>query len=99
MVLVDFLRLTPGVGSGITGTYAIGLVTLRPDFVRVGCGVYDSEASESSSSFCMLSDMLAWLYHDTHVALFFCAVGALPLAAATSSTTSAPPSSSSPPSA
>lgn len=39
MVLVDFLRLTPGVGSGITGTNATGLLTLRPDFVRVACGV------------------------------------------------------------
>jgi hypothetical protein len=50
-VLVDFLRLTPCAGSGMVGTNVTGLFTLRPDFVRVGSGVYESEASESSSSF------------------------------------------------
>lgn len=50
IVLVDFLRLTPGVGSGITGTNVTGFCTFRPDLVLVGCGVYVSEASESSSS-------------------------------------------------
>lgn len=50
-VLVDFRLLTPCVGSGIVGTKATGLFTLRPDFVRVGSGVYESEMSELSSSY------------------------------------------------
>lgn len=50
-VLVDFLRFTPWAGSGMVGTNATGLFTLRPDFVLVGSGVYESETSESSSSF------------------------------------------------
>lgn len=49
IVLVDLRRLTPGVGSGSVGTNATGLFTLRPDFVRVGSGVYEDEMSESSS--------------------------------------------------
>lgn len=47
--MADFLRLTPCAGSGIVGTKATGLLTLRPDLVRVGSGVYDDEMSESSS--------------------------------------------------
>ena len=54
-VLVDFLRFTPCVGSGIMGTNATGLFTLRPDFVVVGSGVYESETSESFSSFYIMS--------------------------------------------
>ena len=54
-VLVDFLRLPPCVGSGMTGTNATGLFTLRPDFVVVGSGVYESETSESFSSFYIMS--------------------------------------------
>jgi hypothetical protein len=57
-VLVDFLRLTPWAGSGMVGTNATGLFTLRPDFVRVGSGVYESEMSELSSS-CTLSTSVA----------------------------------------
>lgn len=29
------------------GVYWVGLFTLRPDFVRVGSGVYDADISES----------------------------------------------------
>jgi hypothetical protein len=47
-LLVDFRRLTLDEGSGIVGTNATGLFTLRPDFVLVGKGVYDEEISESS---------------------------------------------------
>lgn len=50
-VLVDFLRFTPCEGSGMTGTNATGLFTLRPDLVRVGSGVYESETSELLSSY------------------------------------------------
>ena len=35
----------------MTGTNATGLFILRPDLVRVGSGVYESETSESSLSF------------------------------------------------
>ena len=46
-VFVDFRRLTPcDEGSGMVGTNVTGLLTLRPDFVRVGSGVYESEMSE-----------------------------------------------------
>lgn len=48
IVFVDLRRLTVGVGSGSVGTKATGLFTLRPDFVRVGSGVYESEIPESS---------------------------------------------------
>ena len=51
MTLADFLLLTPCEGSGITGTKATGLITLRPDFVRVVSGVYESDSSELSSSY------------------------------------------------
>ena len=40
--------MTLVVGSGIVGTKATGLFTLRPDFVRVGSGVYEEEMSDSS---------------------------------------------------
>jgi hypothetical protein len=56
-VLADFLRLTVCDGSGSMGTNETGLFTLRPDFVRVGSGVYESETSELSSS-CTLSDCI-----------------------------------------
>jgi len=52
--LVDFLRFTPCAGSGMIGTNATGLFTLRPDFVRVVSGVYESETLESESSFYMV---------------------------------------------
>lgn len=48
IVLVDLRRFTLLVGSGMVGTKATGLFTLRPDFVRVGNGVYEDEMSESS---------------------------------------------------
>jgi hypothetical protein len=35
----------------MVGTNVTGLFTLRPDFVRVGSGVYESETSESALSF------------------------------------------------
>jgi hypothetical protein len=53
-VLVDFLRLTPCEGCGRVGTNTTGLFTLRPDLVRVGSGVYESETSVLSSSYGLL---------------------------------------------
>lgn len=50
IVLVDLRRFVLLVGSGMVGTKATGLFTLRPDFVRVGKGVYEEEISESSCS-------------------------------------------------
>lgn len=97
IVLVDFRRLTPCAGSGMVGTNATGLLTLRPDFVRVGSGVYDDEMSESSSS-CVVSDEKGsgWHYVATHIALID-ALRALPLASATSTTTAPTPAPSSRP--
>jgi hypothetical protein len=97
IVFVDFLRLTPCAGSGIVGTNATGLLTLRPDFVRVGSGVYDDEMSESSSSSsCSVSDGSdsCQEHAATHLALIS-TLGALPLAATSAPTpTSAPAPSS-----
>lgn len=86
MVLVDLRRLTPGVGSGSVGTNATGLFTLRPDFVRVGSGVYEDEISESSYRMserrCRKVDVKSITYITVH------ALSPLPLS--TSSATSSP---------
>jgi hypothetical protein len=57
--LVDFLRLTPWDGSGRVGTNATGCLMFRPDFVRVGSGVYESEMSELSLPYSLLDVVFA----------------------------------------
>ena len=42
------LRFLTEEGDGNVGTNATGLLTLRPDLVLVGRGVYEEEMSESS---------------------------------------------------
>jgi hypothetical protein len=86
---VDFLRLAPWTGSGMVGTNATGLFTLRPDFVRVGSGVYESETSESSSSFYTSQRTLPWYIRHTYVTLLL-AVVALPLPSSAAAPTSSP---------
>ena len=40
-----FFLLGCEVGSGMVGTYCVGLLMLRPDFVTLGRGVYEAEMS------------------------------------------------------
>ena len=65
-VFVDRRRLTLCVGSGRVGTNATGLVTLRPDFVRVGNGVYEEEMSDSSCSQSVGRNAGALMRRDLH---------------------------------
>jgi hypothetical protein len=96
-VLVDFLRLTLCEGCGRVGTNTTGLFTLRPDLVRVGSGVYESETSELSSSY-SLSDgmilMMVMILATTNIVIVFFALRALALAASATASTSPTPTPS-----
>lgn len=88
-VFTDLRRFTLGVGSGSVGTKATGLFTLRPDFVRVGSGVYDEEMSESSCTSSICHSIEQKSDAETHVAVH--AIRPLPLPTPRS-TPPAPPS-------